>query len=305
MYQPWTNRRFGIEMETNTVRRARSGGRLSTSDLHRALLNANLSWPVADRFGYGHSDGSRWEVKTDSSCGYEVVSPAMMMNVDGHCDDLRKACEALQSVGPRVDRRCGLHVHIECTDLSWREVQKFIALWIRYEPFFFDLLPDSRVASTWCRPHRASSWQRAGASSVESLLMIDSEIEFNRAAAGHFNNRYTSLNMTGFWRHRRVEFRLHSGTIDYTKIRAWVLLLLSLVGRVKAENAPPLSRKIVQPRPSVGFRPEHVMSMLGLAETAWCEDSSVAQFVRRWVLARYEQYGARRAAGLPGIRTRN
>lgn len=310
MYRPWMNRNIGVEMEMNASSTV-AGRNVGTTSVSSALRAANV--PNVQSMGYGHSDGSSWDVKTDSSCGIEVASPKLLLDENGHNAELRLVCDTLQNVvSPRVDRRCGLHIHVECADFTWRDIQKLIALWSRYEPFFFDLLPDSRLANTYCTPVRAARWTTARAAmrfttEIEPLLLIDNENEFVRNMQQQFSNRYRSLNLSGFWRHRRIEFRLHSGTIDYAKIRNWSILLLALVNRVKAtdtHNAPALARKINQPRPEIGFRVEHVLKVFGLGATSWSEETAVSRDVTRWTLGRHALYGARRNSGARSVNAR-
>jgi hypothetical protein len=42
-------------------------------------------------------------------------------------------------------------------------------------------------------------------------------------------NRYHKLNTESYWRHNTVEFRQHSGTIEYEKISNWILFLARFV----------------------------------------------------------------------------
>lgn len=61
-------------------------------------------------------------------------------------------------------------------------------------------------------------------------------------------NRYKKVNLKSYFRHGTVEFRQHSGTIEYTKISNWVLFLHSLVaynqkGKLVDKNNPLTSIK--------------------------------------------------------------
>ena len=42
-------------------------------------------------------------------------------------------------------------------------------------------------------------------------------------------NRYHKVNLEAYSRHKTVEFRQHSGTTNFTKMRNWVLFLHKLV----------------------------------------------------------------------------
>ncbi|MDO5509556.1 MAG: amidoligase family protein, partial [Weeksellaceae bacterium] len=44
-----------------------------------------------------------------------------------------------------------------------------------------------------------------------------------------FGTRYLKLNLSSYQRHGTVEFRHHSGTVNYTKIKNWILICARLV----------------------------------------------------------------------------
>jgi hypothetical protein len=239
----WEGRRFGIEMETRS-RRA-NGTDLTGSEINRALNAADLEHRVVGEGRNYYSDssvsGRAWEVKYDSTCGLETVSPALSLDADGECDELRKGCDALMALQPKIDRTCGLHVHVDVSDFNWKELQKLLALWARYEPFFFSMVPQSRRGNTYCAPVRAETWADAYTadhdyygSPVTSALTATTRSQFETACRNL--GRYRTLRMNMWAMNGRVEFRMHSGTVSYTKIRQWLRLVLSLVGRVKTSS---------------------------------------------------------------------
>lgn len=238
-YRPWMGRTVGIEMEMN--RTTTTGAALTEAALVRVCdVTGRRSQRGA---GYYHSDGRTWDVKLDGSCGWEVASPALVLDENGDNVELRAVCDGLTALRPQVDRSCGLHVHVDCSDYDWRDLQKLMSLWARYEPYFFSLCPPSRRRNTYCQPLRRTEW--AGRDSdiwptVASAIEATTQAAFERNAM--VLGRYTSLNVSGFWRHGRVEFRLHSGTVNYTKIRNWTKMLLALVARVKHPTAPRINK---------------------------------------------------------------
>jgi hypothetical protein len=267
MYRPWLGRTFGVELEMNDIDTARNP--LTARSFRNVLedLDINLSDREAS---YYHSDGSTWDIKLDSSCGingngFEISSPALMLNDNAENDELRAVCEALTTLRPRIDRRCGLHVHVACQDFDWRDVRNLVTLWTRYEPFFYELTPKSRRDNQYCIPYRATRWgQRNGQyfPYVEAAITATDEVQFQ--SHGGRIPRNSSLNVSGWWRHGRIEFRLGAGTVSYEKIVRWVQLMMSLVGRVKQPfvGMPPVFAGQYSQR---GFTPLYVFKTLGLA----------------------------------------
>lgn len=261
-YRPWMERTVGIELELTSSSTSRTS--ISQEMLRNAIrpVVANLN----DRApGWFHSDGSTWDVKTDSSCGWEVASPAIRLAENGGNDELKGVCEALTRLQPIVNRSCGLHVHIGCTDFQWRDLQMLMALWARYEPFFYELMPTSRRSNQFCWHLHRSSWSgHTGAqwSQVQRALAARTENDFN--ANARRLNRYAALNLASWWRHGRVEFRLHSGTINYTKVKNWAMLCAAVVGRVKHPELPPVSTAMRSTPRAAGFSTVYIGRQLGL-----------------------------------------
>lgn len=287
--RPWIGRRFGVEMEVRSHRIDRTA--YPQRELTDALRHARLT---VRQGGYYHSDGTRWDVKTDSSCGFEVATPALTMDRDGHCAELRAGIDAINTVRPRVDRQCGLHVHIDCRDLTWRQMQTLVVLWMRYEPYFFELFPRSRRANHYCPPLRKSEWGgQHGYSwtSMRELMTATNEDAFRRFGRGAPRG---ALNLSGWWHHGRIEFRLGSGTTDYDKVRNWVLIVLALVDRAK--NGPDVQRVIRQPKEHLGFTSRWVFRVIGLVAGGWVQNPpELGEQLLRWADQRRRKFNTMNA----------
>ena len=267
----WQGRTFGVEMEF--LKRTRGGGNISAEFVNSKLAEA-VDFPVqgmGDRYS-AQSNGRAWEVQYDSTAGWEVSTPALELDEHGECAELKAGCDALtRNVKPKIDSSCGLHVHVDVSDFDWKEIQKLLGLWVRYEPFFFSMVAASRKNLNWCIPLRATTW--ANAFDVDQTqdyaavhaLKATSRREFESRCANL--GKYRTLRMNMWALNGRVEFRMHSGTISYTKIRQWVRLILSLVGRVKTSTMGTTGRLPIAVRPlsrPTGFGPKYVLGALGM-----------------------------------------
>ena len=47
--------------------------------------------------------------------------------------------------------------------------------------------------------------------------------------ANEMSGRYYKMNLQSYSRHQTIEFRQHSGTVEFTKISNWILFLHNLV----------------------------------------------------------------------------
>jgi hypothetical protein len=295
MYRPWLGRTFGVEMEMNDIDTARN--RLTERGFREALEDLEIDIGSREA-SYYHSDGSTWDIKLDSSCGihtngFEISSPALLLSENAENEELKRVCAALTALRPRIDRRCGLHVHVGCSDFDWRDVRNLVTLWTRYEPFFYELTPVSRRDNQYCVPYRATRWGRPNGQYFPYVdLAINAPDERTFQSRGGRIPRNSSLNVSGWWRHGRVEFRLGAGTVNYEKIVKWVQLLMSVVGRVKQPFAgmPPVFSGQYSQR---GFTPAYVFKTLGLAASDRVPEAEIpveSQRLLAWAEARKTQH---------------
>ena len=300
----WTGRQFSVEFEFYLNAGIRDEGEFRAA-MVRAAGPAMVN---PERVGWRSSAGRQWDLKTDGSLsgmagqgpGREVASPRLTLDDDGECASLRSVCGELSQIA-KVNEDCGLHVSVDASDFSWKQMQQLMALWARYEPFFFAVLPASRHGAHWCKPYRASKWDgvRQPASrwwpTVQRAISATTEVEF-RDAAGSIE-KYVSMRVNDWWRTGRVEFRLHSATLDYVKVRNYATILIALVNRVARTDAPRVSRKINQPLGHYGFYNRDVMKAIGLFPSAWSADHPHAARVRNWYDARQRKFA--RQLGIP------
>jgi len=209
------SRRFGVEIECYV-----QGQSLDTiaRSLHQATglpteANAWARHGVAER---GHNRGS-WKVTTDGSLGYsgvEVVSP-ILSGAEGAAQ-LTAVMAALRAMGARVNRSCGLHVHVDANDLLPEEMVRLLGEHGARTRLFDHLVAASRRTSQWC-PHMTAADRRALTSDLETGRL--------RAQAGRTGvTRYRSLNLQAYAHYGTTEWRQHQGTLNATKALAWVAL---------------------------------------------------------------------------------
>lgn len=294
-YLPWMGRKFGVEMEM--TRMTTAGRSVDSGIIERALRAAQL--PLGGRVGvYYPSNGRTWDVKSDASCGWEVATSAMTMEANGECEQLRNGCNALAGLQPRIDRTCGLHVHVELHDYTWEDMQRLVSLWARYEPFFYGLMPPSRWTNSYCAPACRSLW--SDTSGVRAWNHTRQAINSGNQAGFDTHARNIGrggINLSHWWMNHRVEFRLGAGSVDYVKIRNWVHILLATVQRVKDASAPTITP--VSTLLAYQFPTHYVGRVLGLAPTEAGRSVPVAHSERLlgWAEQRRSTFAAAAAGG--------
>jgi hypothetical protein len=207
-------RRFGIEIEALGMEPA---------EVAQLLVDNGI---VCRFEGYNHITRDDWKVVTDSSVpdGFEVVSPPLQ-GVRG-LKEARKVVEILNEAGCDVNRKCGVHVHVEVADAT---PQMLCEVWNRYrrhETTIDAFMPKSRRASN----NRFSRSLRE-----ESKISPQAT---PRQTANQCLVRYHKVNLAAYAKYGTVEFRQHSGSLNPAKIANWVRFLLQFVENCKANSSP-------------------------------------------------------------------
>jgi hypothetical protein len=209
------NRKFGIEIEAYGV---------AMSQVAAALNQAGIACNVE---GYNHQTRTSWKVVTDGSLTggltFELVSP-ILQGVDGLMQ-VQKVGEILNRLGAKVNKSCGLHVHIDARDLNTAKLKNVCKMWMKYESCFDSIVPESRRDNLFCRGirNKFASLDAAfnaidGAQTSAGLCKVVN-------GDGIYTSRYHKLNLESLMRHGTLEFRQHSGTVDGDKMANWVMLV--------------------------------------------------------------------------------
>lgn len=226
------NRSFGVEIEACNCPR---------ETLTNALREAGILVEMGSR---NASTDSHWKLTTDGSLygndTFELVSP-ILCGEQG-LDELEKVCWVLDAYGVKINNTCGVHVHFDTNDFNLTTWQNLILSYKHAETEIDKFMPASRRENrnAYCGSLRGFSYESIrSAGSIESLQRL-------------FNSRYMKVNLEAYSRHGTVEFRQHSGTINFTKIENWVRFLgrmiifastASLPAGIRLEDFPFLGEK--------------------------------------------------------------
>lgn len=204
------DRKFGVEIEFHSVpQRA----------VAEALVEKGLLAVVE---GYNHETRGYWKVITDSSCGYELVSPPLKGR-EG-LRQLELALEALNELGAKVDKKCGLHVHHDINEYNAKQIANIYASYIKYESVIDTFMPKSRRANEnhFCQTLSLYT-------SKEAMLDRLKDVKELSDLTRIYSSRYVKLNCHSYIKYGTIEFRQHAGTISYEKVYNWILLTQQIV----------------------------------------------------------------------------
>jgi hypothetical protein len=156
---------------------------------------------------------TRCSVKDDGSVsdedGHSCEVTLLYNAANGH-DQLIKLCRVLSGHNCYVNATCGLHIHLDSRGLHPKTVRKNGRSLAAALPILKYMVPTSR---------RDNTYAKLGMSKFKG-------------------NRYYAINLTAFKKYGTIEVRLHSGTINSTKIINWIELisLISKSGIKKSVN---------------------------------------------------------------------
>lgn len=240
---------FGVELEIIMP----SGW--TSERLALELTNAGIR-TVAET--YNHQVRQCWKIVTDASLGdyvrgREVVSP--VLSGDEGIRQLYAVCQVLTRINCKVNKNCGLHVHIGARNESIGFFRNIVAMYADAEPIIDTFMAPSRRASNnhFCRALRLDRRQLALSTNLNEVAAALSQS--GSAAGARSSSRYCKLNLQSFWQHGTVEFRQHQGTVDAEKAVHWVRFCLRLALAARKETV------------SLGNTLESLLTTLGATES--------------------------------------
>lgn len=199
-----TTRYIGVEIECFTL--------FPQQQLQGAFALADLD----DKVCVGTDSSLNWSGK--ETYRFEAHEVRLLTSVEHYTTDIARACEVLDACGSRVNRTCGLHVHLDQRyargggKLAYRRL-------VRALPLLFAICAKSRRQGDFCRMNKSD------------------DLPYTLANLRAEDHR-TAVNAFAMNKHQTLEVRLHHGTANAKKISGWIDLLLAI------EHAP-ASRKQV------------------------------------------------------------
>lgn len=240
------SRRFGVEIEFETT--------LSKYEIAGILGSDGVS--AITSTGSDKSTSTSWKVVTDGSLGdgLEIVSP--VLSGEEGIQQIHRVCKLLSDRGLIVNRKCGLHVHVEANDLRDVDILHVVTRYTAFEGEIDSWMPRSR---------RGSSNGMCKSATDTARLFLDADFkDMNggqiRRRLGtpgiHDDRRYSKVNLCPYIRQGTIEFRHHSGTVNAVKIENWVRFVVAFVESSKVgtttreitENVPVITGPNGRPR---------------------------------------------------------
>lgn len=203
------NKKFGIEIEAFGV------------EIEKLVEKLNEAGIDAQTENYGHTTRTYWKVTTDSSIdarglpSFEIVSP--ILEGENGLQQLEKICNVLTNLRAKINKTCGLHVHFDAQTMTATQAKNIVLNYISLEHTIDSMMPVSRRAnnSQYCASmhYYRNEFQQCNTIYELSLVMP---------------NRYRKINLECYRRQGTIEFRQHSGTVEFPKMKNWLIFLHNL-----------------------------------------------------------------------------
>lgn len=244
-----STRNFGVEIELTGLATEQAAAALRAGGINATAESLN------------HSTRTYWKVVRDGSVsnGCEVVSP-ILSGVEGLAQ-VRKVAALLAAAGATADRSCGLHVHVNASDLTGKEIINVAKRYAAHEAVIDRVMPASRRASN-------NGYCANMASIMQTLNTYDAQAIVDTHAMCQRFGRYYKVNLHAFVVHGTVEFRQHSGTVNGDKIANWVMFCVNFVEDSRlATVAPVATASVGRPvrRNAVSTKLDKLQTMLSRA----------------------------------------
>lgn len=199
-----------------------------------------------------HNDGSL-------NNGLEILMPPLWGTV--LAEETKKMLDVLDQNNLTVWDTCGLHVHLDATELSEEDVFKIFKLYVLIEKFLYYMVQYSRWNNHYCKRMAEEAFTRDiaaykenrldrflyrscrrdgesnfahfkeifGKKQVENKKLEEKKdkyvmAEMAREKESHRDGtgRYWSMNFHSYYYRQTLESRLHHGTLDYEEIKGWI-----------------------------------------------------------------------------------
>jgi Putative amidoligase enzyme len=242
-YRSFSSRRpFGVELEVNN--------NLPRRDIKKAIQQVS-DIPVRIASGWDQSIGNQyWHIKTDATCGIDDNSEGWEIasyKCSGFEDiiHLGVVADSIRATNAKVNRSCGLHVHVEVADFSVNQIGILLAWWLKIERVIFHSIPLHRSQNAFCMPMRNSvaiaSWD-----TMPSPFRVWSMFRPESVEVHENEDRHRAVNLVNYltslydpeYKRVTVEFRFPDGTLNPSDVKNWPRLLVQFVESVKRRVMP-------------------------------------------------------------------
>lgn len=175
-------------------------------------------------------DNTVWRLHRDTTARdvYEVNSCIL---TDRSMDQLYKVMSVLSVLHKfgriSIDKRCGFHVHIDVSKLSFADVVRVVMFYRNNISVIQKLLSNSRSGNKYCAIPTSAC--------LYDWLMAEHDL--NRLPTRDIKkDRYYVVNPMSYFYYNTVEFRQHEATLHFNDVKHWIYLLSVIIDNRRSKQ---------------------------------------------------------------------
>lgn len=238
--------RFGVEIEFKGLTLERASEVLTSKNVEAPFITGRI-----------HTTTKTWKVVKDLSVttfdgGGEVVSP--ILQGEAGLAQVAKVLDILKNSGAYVDKKCGVHVHVDASSFEEHELIHMMERYLDNEEEIGLFVNHTRRQNCYCLPirghHRCVHMLRRGGYTLRRLR--------------NYFPRDLTVNIHSLVRHGTIEFRQHAGSLEAKEVCPWIRWCLHFMEASRHSKIEGLQ--------STYFHPEDTTTMLEFLEQPWVDE---------------------------------
>ena len=226
---------FGMELEFTGITRKQAAAAIAKT------INGNYDYTHVssyDRREIRDAEGRIWSICSDASVtgsysgnGGEFVTPICTY------DDIEKVQECVRTLrraGAKVDKTCGLHIHIDGKNHDARSLKNLVFTFKAKQDLIYKAVEaEDRKQNQYCKvidDRLIDTIKKNKKLDMDSLAddWYGTYAPYQSREQHYNDSRYHALNLHSIWYRGTVEFRLFHATLHAGKVRAYINLCLAM-----------------------------------------------------------------------------
>jgi len=169
---------------------------------------------------------------------------------DQHVSMMQELSKVLQESEVTVTNACGLHVHVDASDISQYDLRKLMIYWVCIEPSMFELVSKTRYGNDYCKiagrafAQLMTNSAKTKNSQNETWNQRVSKFLYEGATKEtvaqkrekYHSSRYYAINLHSYFFRKTIEFRLHEARIEPYILLHWPILCGSIIDFVQKQT---------------------------------------------------------------------
>ena len=315
---------FGMELEFTGITREQAADIIAehfgvpTSSIHRSTSSPYYTQSII-------ANGREWKVMRDSSVttkrtnndtssqyyssslsdySCELVTPKCKHDQD--MKDIQEIVRKLRAAGAKVNKDCGLHVHVDGKNHDVRSLVNLSKMMWAREDILYRALDFSPQRSQWCAKTSQEYIDRLD----DRKPTTKEELRYcwygdNGYHGHHYDpSRYRALNLHAYFTKGTVEFRCYNSTLHAGKVKAYIEFSLGCSARAINMGKTSIKEKTQSSNECYTFRTFLIKIPLNGDEYSTCRYHMLANLVGDKAWKNREEAMRRRAERAQLIRDR-